>query len=130
MPHLAPHYLLLKQPLPLFASRRLNRRSVYLVASRPGFPPHAGISVCFALIMMTMIFLAAGGVLTVASNYLQYPGKIGPTFSFIDAQDLYVTIINGMLAFSNFFLEPARLAILALLPAGAAFIAMFGPRYD
>lgn len=84
----------------------------------------------FAVIMLTVLFLVSGGVLTVLHEYLPIPGKVGPTFQFTGAQDFYITMVQGINAFTQLFLAPLRIAILALLPAGALYITMFGPRRD
>ncbi len=96
-----------------------------LVASRP-----IGFRFVFAFIMLTVLFLVVGGTLTVMHEYLPLPGKIGPTYQFTGAQDFYITMVQGVNAFAQLFLEPLRLSILALLPAGALYITMFGPRRD
>ena len=96
-----------------------------LVATRP-----IGFRFVFAFIMLTVLFLVVGGVLTVMHEYLPLPGKIGPTYQFAGAQDFYITMVQGINAFTQLFLTPLRLSILALLPAGALYITMFGPRRD
>lgn len=84
----------------------------------------------FAFITLSVLFLVVGGVLTVMHEYLPLPGKIGPTYQFNGAQDFYITMVQGINAFAQLFLTPLRLSILALLPAGALYITMFGPRRD
>ena len=89
-----------------------------------------GFRFVFAFIMLTVLFLVVGGVLTVMHEYLPFPGKVGPTYQFTGAQDFYITMVQGINAFAQLFLSPLRLSILALLPAGALYITMFGPRRD
>lgn len=96
-----------------------------LVAGRPAI-----FRFVFAFITLTVLFLVAGGVLTVMHEYLPLPGKIGPTYQFAGAQDFYITMVQAVNAFTQLFLSPLRVSILALLPAGALYITMFGPRRD
>lgn len=96
-----------------------------LVSSRP-----IAFRFVFAFITLAVLFLVVGGIITVMHEYLPLPGKIGPTYQFAGAQDFYITIVQGINAFISLFLNPLRLSILALLPAGALYITMFGPRRD
>ena len=96
-----------------------------LVASRPIL-----FRFVFAFLTLTVLFLVVGGALTLAHEYLPLPGKIGPTYQFSGAQDFYISHVQGINAFTSLFLSPLRLSILGLLPAGALYITMFGPRRD
>ena len=96
-----------------------------LVAGRPAL-----FRFVLAFITLSVLFLVAGGVLTVMHEYLPFPGKIGPTYQFAGAQDFYITMVQAINAFTQLFLNPLRISILALLPAGALYITMFGPQHD
>lgn len=96
-----------------------------LVAGRP-----VAFRFVFAFLTLAVLFLVVGGILTVMHDYLPFPGKVGATYQFSGAQDFYITLVQGINAFTQLFLSPLRLSILGLLPAGALYITMFGPRRD
>lgn len=84
----------------------------------------------FAFLTLTVLFLVVGGILNVMHEYVPLPGKFGPTYKFEGAQDFYITMVQGINSFASLFLSPLRLSILGMLPAGALYITMFGPRRD